>query len=279
MEPVLIHEADDFLVINKPAGIAVHPARTTAVVQSGGRGASVKVPISSARKRNHDIEDPRFRSSGKAGDEIGRETLVDWLVKKYPEVKRVGDDPKERPGIVHRLDKDTSGVMVVARTQDAFENLKQIFKERRAEKSYLVLVAGTPKKKSGVIDAPIGRLRANPTKRGVGERTRGSRHAITEYRTLERLGAWTLLEAKPKTGRMHQIRVHLASLSHPVAGDGTYGGTRAALPGLARQFLHAWRLAFSYPTGRRWQFEAALPKDLDAVLRRLRAEKKRARKA
>lgn len=234
----IIHAEDDFLALDKPAGIAVH------------RGAGVK-----------------------------GETVVDWLVEKYPEIQRVGDDPKERPGIVHRLDKDTSGVMIVARSQQAFEDLKQLFKERKIEKTYLALVLGAPKKKSGTIDAPIGRSAANPTKRGTGARARGSRTAVTEYRTLERLGAWTLLEAKPKTGRMHQIRVHLASIGHPVAGDRTYGGSRTALPGLGRQFLHAWRLSFSYPEGRRWQFEAALPEDLDAVLRRLRAEKKRARKA
>ena len=224
-----IHAEPNFIVLAKPAGMAVH----------GGAG-------------------------------VKGETITDWLVKKYPETKRVGDDPAIRPGIVHRLDKDTSGVMVVARTPEAFAALKNLFKERKVEKTYLALVIGTPKKSFGVIDAPIGRLMAHPTKRGVGSRTRGARGAITEYRLLERLGGYALLAVKPKTGRMHQIRVHLASLGHPVAGDRIYGGTRAALPGLDRQFLHAWRLSFSYPEGRRWQFEAALPEELERVLGRLR---------
>ena len=229
----VIHEDKDFLILAKPAGIPVH------------RGVAVH-----------------------------GETVVDWLTKKYPEVKSVGDDPKERPGIVHRLDKDTSGVMVVARNQKAFEALKQLFKERRVEKTYLALVLGAPKKKHDVITAPIGRLIRNPLKRGVGERgIRGGRPAATEYRLLEYLGRYSLLEVRPKTGRMHQIRVHLASIGCPVAGDPAYGGTRAALPRLNRQFLHASSLAFSYPEGRRLRFEAALPKDLSAVLRELRKAK------
>lgn len=202
-------------------------------------------------------------------------TFADWLVKKFPEVRAVGDDPGERPGIVHRLDKETSGVMVVARNQEAFEKLKRLFKERKVEKTYLALVRGVPEKKSGMIDAPIGRLAASPTKRGIGPHTRGGRPAVTEYRVLERLGSHALLEVRPKTGRMHQIRVHLASIGHPVAGDKTYGRAGALPPGLERQFLHAWRLEFSYPEGRRWRFEAALPEDLTGALKRLRRLRKR----
>ena len=230
----VIHAEPDFLVLDKPAGIAVH------------RGAGVK-----------------------------GETIVDWLVKKYPEVKRVGDNPGERPGIVHRLDRDTSGLMLVARTQKAFEDLKQLFKERRVEKTYLALVIGAPKQKSGVIDAAIGRLTAHRTRRGIGPKTSGSRHAVTEYRLLERIGSYSLLAVKPKTGRMHQIRVHLAAIGTPVAGDRVYGGGRAMVPGLDRQFLHAWRLSLSYPEGRRWQFESALPAELERALKRLRRLKKR----
>lgn len=265
MQPQIIHEDRDFIVLVKPAGMAVH-----------------------------------------GGVSVRGQTVTDWLVRKHPEIKKVGDDPKERsamgearsswrnerPGIVHRLDKDTSGVLLVARSKRAFEDLKQLFKERKIEKTYLALVIGAPKPATGTIDAPIGRLIANPLKRGIGARMRGSRQAVTEYRVLERLGDYSLLAVKPKTGRMHQIRVHLASLGHPVAGDRVYGrpwraslaslrsgptagGARAELPGLDRQFLHAWRLAFSYPEGRRWQFEAALPPDLDAVLKRLRRLRKR----
>ncbi len=234
----VIHEERDFLVLDKPAGIAVH------------RGAGV----------------------------TGL-TIADWLSRRYPEVKTVGDDPDTRPGIVHRLDKDTSGVMVVARNQKTFEALKQLFQRRQVEKTYLALVAGTPKKRSGAIDTSIGRLARSPTKRGVGGRAvRGARPAATEYRRLERLGGWSLLEVRPKTGRMHQIRVHLKSIGHSVAGDQVYGGRRAKLEGLDRQFLHAWRLEFSYPEGRRWQFEAALPKDLHNALGALRHGRKDARK-
>ncbi len=238
----VIHAEPDFLVLDKPAGISVHPART-----AGGRGASAR-----------------------------DDTLVDWLVKKYPEVKRVGDDPVLRPGIVHRLDKDTSGVMLAARNQETFEVLKQLFKERGVEKTYLALVVGAPKRSSGTIDVPIGRQTANRTKRGVGARTIGSRRAITRYTLLERIGPYSLLRVRPETGRTHQIRVHLASISLPVAGDTVYGGQRAAIPGLTRQFLHAWKMAFSFPQGRRWQFESALPEDLDRALKRLRRLRKAA---
>lgn len=237
----IIYEGNDLLVLNKPAGIAVH------------RGAGVK-----------------------------GETLVDWLVQEYPEIQTVGDDPRERPGIVHRLDKGTSGVMVVARNQRAFYALKQLFQRREVEKAYLALVVGTPKKQSGTIDAPIGRLRRQPTRRGTGVNIRGGRAAITRYRLLERLHGFSLLRVTPHTGRMHQIRVHLASVGHPVAGDLTYGGRRAAVRGLGRQFLHAASLSFSYPEGRRWHFEATLPGDLERILRdlrRLRKEKHHATKA
>ncbi len=209
------------------------------------------------------------------GPGVRGRTLADWLAERYPETKRVGDEPALRPGLVHRLDKNTSGVMLAARSQEAFEKLKQLFKDRRVEKTYLALVVGTPKRKTGVIDTPIGRMTSNPTKRGVGPRIQGSRKARTEYRTLERIGGYTLLEVKPKTGRMHQIRVHLASIGMPVAGDTSYGGTRARLEHLDRQFLHAWRLAFSYPEGRRWRFDAPLPKELTDILSRLRRLRKR----
>ncbi|MBI2055439.1 MAG: RluA family pseudouridine synthase [Candidatus Sungbacteria bacterium] len=173
-------------------------------------------------------------------------TVADWLAKKYPEVKG---------------------------NQKTFEDLKQLFKERKVVKKYLALVVGAPKKKSGVINAPIGRSLSNPLKRGVGK-VRGERGALTHYRLLERVGGFSLLEVEPKTGRTHQIRVHLASIGCPVAGDKTYGGKKAVLAGLGRQFLHAYSLEFSYPEGRRWHFEAALPEDLDAVLKRLRRLRK-----
>ena len=227
--PRPIHAEPDFLVLDKPAGIAVH----------GGAGVRGK-------------------------------TVVDWLVQRYPEVKSVGDDPKLRPGIVHRLDKDTSGVMIVARNQKAFEALKQLFKERTVEKTYLALVAGAPEKRSGVIETPIGRSLRHTAKRATGLHARGARTAVTRYRILEKIGTYSLLEVKPKTGRMHQIRVHLASVGCPVAGDALYGGKKTLIEGLGRQFLHASRLEFSYPEGRRLRFESPLPDDLDHVLKGLR---------
>lgn len=190
----------------------------------------------------------------------------------------VGDDPKERPGIVHRLDKDTSGVMVVARTQHAFEELKRLFQERRVEKTYLALVAGAPQRSSGMIDAPIGRSPRDPRRRRVGEGMRGTRTAVTRWRVLERFAGYSLLEVKPETGRMHQIRVHFASIGLPIAGDAVYGGSRAALPGLRRQFLHALRIEFSYPPGKRWRLETPLPEDLQSLLGELRERKKYARR-
>lgn len=234
-EAHVIHEERDFVVLDKPAGLAVH----------GGPG-------------------------------VQGVTLAGWLVKRYPEVKRVGDDPKLRPGIVHRLDKDTSGVMVVARNQKAFEELKQLFKERRVEKTYLALVVGVPKRRSGIIDAQVGRSLRTPVKRAAGASARGARQAVTAYRLLEKLGRYSLLEVKPKTGRMHQIRVHLNAIGCPVAGDRVYGGAQAALHGLDRQFLHAWRIEFSYPEGRRLRFESPLPEDLKIVLNTLRKSRKRA---
>jgi len=236
MQITLIHEDKNLVVVAKPAGIAVHGA-----LRSGGRSGSAK-----------------------GG------TLVDWLRERYPAISAVGDDPNVRPGIVHRLDKNTSGVMVVARNQESFEALKQLFKSRDIEKTYLALVVGTPKKSSGTIDAPIGRLTRNRTKRGTGRGITAARTAVTTYRVLERFDGWSLLRIRPKTGRTHQIRVHLASIGHPIAGDAVYGAGRSTLPGLERQFLHAFSLAFSLPPGRRWHFEAALPDDLDRILRELR---------
>lgn len=253
----VIYQDQDFLVLNKPAGVSVHPVRRKAP----------EAPAVAPRARR--------TSNGVRGAGVKGETITDWLIEKYPEVKTVGDVPEERPGIVHRLDRDTSGVMIVARNQDTFENLKQLFKERKVSKKYLALVSGAPKKKSGVIDEPIGRSAGNPTRRGVGLRARGARAALTRYNLLERLGVFSLLECEPKTGRTHQLRVHLASIGCPVAGDKVYGKRDAAIPpGLKRQFLHAFSVEFSYPEGRRWHFEAALPEDLDAVLKSLRELRK-----
>lgn len=234
-EPNIIYTNDDFAVINKPPGISMH-----------------------------------------GGNRIAGSTLADWIVGRFPETQTVGDDPSMRPGIVHRLDKGTSGVVVVARNQHAFEYLKHLFKNRRIEKIYLALVAGRVAKKSGVIDLKIGRLVKKPALRGTErQRIKNEREARTEYRVLEYLPDFTLIEVTPKTGRMHQIRVHFAAFGNPVAGDSAYGKKIQPPPGLNRQFLHASSISFSYPEGKRWRFEASLPDDLSRVLAELRRLRKK----
>ncbi|KKR65172.1 MAG: Pseudouridylate synthase RluA [Parcubacteria group bacterium GW2011_GWF1_40_5] len=143
-------------------------------------------------------------------------TLVDEILEKYPEIKGVGDD-SERPGIVHRLDKDTSGIILIAKNQLAFEFLKKQFQERKIEKYYRVLVVGEVKDREGIIDLPIGRSFVNPTKRVARGKMRGKiREARTKYGVLNKFEGFTYLEASPKTGRTHQIRSHFAAIDHPV---------------------------------------------------------------
>ena len=219
----VVYEDDDLLVIDKPAGLVVHPA------------------------------------AGHSG-----ETLVHRLVDHGP----AGGDP-ERPGIVHRLDRDTSGLLVVARSEEAHARLAEAIRERRVERRYLALVRGAPRSRTGRIDAPIGRDRGERTRRSIDSET--PRDAVTWFEVRERLGERTLLEARLETGRTHQIRVHLEAIGLPVSGDPVYG-VRGDL-GLGRQFLHAHALAFDHPTtGERITLESPLPDDLAAALERARAE-------
>ena len=240
----VIYSDKDLIVVNKPAGVSVH-----------------------------------------GGSNVRGETLVDFLLEKFPEISNVGDEPSLRPGIVHRLDKDTSGVMVVARNQKSFEALKELFKKRVVEKTYWAVVCGTPQKSSGVINLPIGRLVKNPLKRGVAEgkrKIRGEREAVTEYKVLKSGGevrlpagsrtsdskVYSLVELKPKTGRMHQLRVHLKAIGHPVACDKVYGGNNVCCPGGAsRQLLHAKSISFSFPEGRKLFFEADAPDDMALAIK------------
>jgi len=184
-------------------------------------------------------------------------TLVDALAGRIAG----GDDP-ERPGIVHRLDRDTSGLMVVARTQEAYEALADISRRRGLERTYLALVHGRPRSRTGRIEAPIGRDRGDPTRISLDTDT--PRDAVTHF-DVERL--WpehALLRVRLETGRMHQIRVHLAAIDLPVVGDRVYGIRDERLP---RQFLHAARLAFRHPfTAERVDAKAPLPPDLEAYL-------------
>ena len=232
----IVYEDKNFLVLNKPAGVVVHP------------------------DKNH-----------------AQNTLVQEIVKEYPEIRKVGED-LTRPGIVHRLDKDTSGILVVARNQETFDYLKSIFQKREIKKTYLVLVSGVIKNDNGVIDLPIGRSRKDSRRRIAGKGASGKlREAVTEYKVVKRFSDFTFLEARPLTGRTHQIRAHFAAISRPVACDKIYGGKNLRHPpfmaeadcpaGLVRQFLHAWKLEFVSSSGARMSFEADLPKDLGEVLR------------
>jgi len=232
-DPEVIYENSDFLVINKPSGLQVHPARINA---------------GKLRRANKETAP----------------TLVDWLVEHYPEVKTVGDDPATRPGIVHRLDKETSGVMIVPRNQKTFEHLKTLFQKHEIKKIYLALVAGVPKNKEGVIDAPIG-IKNGTLKRSV-HATRMVKPAVTEYSVTKEVHkngeTYALLNVKPATGRTHQIRVHLASIGHPIAGDTMYGKKKQ--PAFAKRLmLHALSLTFSDGRGRRFEFDANPPGDFN----------------
>jgi 23S rRNA pseudouridine1911/1915/1917 synthase len=190
-------------------------------------------------------------------------TLVNGLLMRYPEIATVGDPA--RPGIVHRLDRDTSGLMVVARTAAAADALVAALAARTVDRRYLALVWGRPEAPRGVVDAPIGRSTRRPTRMAVRD---GGREARTEY-VVERSfdePLVSLLECRLETGRTHQVRVHLQAIGHPVVGDAAYGGSRVAIA-LDRPFLHAFRLAFDHPTtGVPLRFEEPLPPELAEVL-------------
>jgi len=193
-------------------------------------------------------------------------TLVHGLLHRFPELADVGDP--HRPGIVHRLDKGTTGLMVVARTPAAYDDLTAQMKAREVERRYLTLVLGDVAEGSGVIDAPVGRSARQPTRMAVTARGRAAR---TRYEVLERYTdpvPATLLECRLETGRTHQVRVHLAAIGHPVAGDSRYGRSDALA--LKRPFLHAYALAFDHPGDRsRREFRSPLPTDLEQVRERL----------
>jgi 23S rRNA pseudouridine1911/1915/1917 synthase len=219
----IIYEDDDLLVIDKPAGLTVHPA-------------------------------PGHPSH----------TLVNAVLSHLNEIEDEGDIT--RPGIVHRLDKDTSGVMLVAKNNVALANLADQFKARTVKKTYITLVKGILRPDKGVIDAPIGRDSGDRKKMAVTGESRG-RAARTNYRVVRYIGKNSLLEINPETGRTHQIRVHLAAIGYPVFGDITYGKKSAFLN---RQFLHAHKIGFNLPATGKWvEFESPLPEDLQKALKEL----------
>jgi 23S rRNA pseudouridine1911/1915/1917 synthase len=218
----VVYEDDDVLVLDKPAGLVVHPG---------------------------------------AGNPGG--TVVNGLLARVPEIASVGD--RMRPGIVHRLDRDTSGLLVVARTARAYESLVEQLSTRAVDREYVALAWGHFDAPRGVIDAPIGRSEARRTRMAVRDAGRAAR---TRYDVEEEFASprTSLLDCRLETGRTHQIRVHLAAVGHPVVGDGTYGGARDAIA-LDRPFLHAAALAFDHPvTGERPRFTSPLPPDLQGVL-------------
>ena len=191
-------------------------------------------------------------------------TLAHRLVAHYPEVADIGNP--RRPGIVHRLDRDTSGVVLIARTAAAYHSLQQAFERREVHKRYLAGVHGRPTVATADIDAPIGR---HPTRRTHMAVTRSGRPAQTAYTVISASASVALLDVRPRTGRTHQIRVHLASIGHPVLGDPRYGPQ----PPLAtRQLLHAWMLEFTDPSGDRWRVAAAPPADMRRELRELKLD-------
>jgi len=238
-EPEILYEDEVVVVINKPAGLTVH---------SDGRRAEL--------------------------------TLADWLIGRWPALLEVGEpallsDGREiaRPGIVHRLDRDTSGVMIIAKTQESFLFLKNQFKNRQVKKIYRALVHGnfadTTSEK--VIDLPIGRSKKDPRRRVASPKAASTlRPAETGYRVLETFPAYSYIEAKPRTGRTHQIRVHFKAIQHPIVGDGLYAPGQPVPAGLKRQALHAYSLALKLPGGGEKRFEAPLPADMATTLDNLR---------
>jgi 23S rRNA pseudouridine1911/1915/1917 synthase len=200
-------------------------------------------------------------------------TLVNALLYHLKDLSQIGGELK--PGIVHRLDRGTSGVMVVAKTNEAHRELSRQFHDRTVEKTYLALAYGAFKQETGVMETSLGRSRGNRKK--FSSRTRKGREAKTQWKVLRRLKGMTLVEVKPKTGRTHQIRVHFAESGHPIVGDPLYGGRQwiqklsphiqEAVCHLNRQALHAWRLRFRHPVSEKdLEFEAEIPEDLKKIV-------------
>lgn len=230
----ILFENDRYIIVNKPAGLLVHP---------DGKGEE--------------------------------ETLCDWIMDKYPEIEGVGEDftPTDgptikRPGIVHRLDRDTSGALVIAKTQEAFMYLKAQFQDREVEKIYHTFVYGNIKEDSGVVDKEIGKSRKSFGLWSAGSNARGTlREAVTEYSVLKRGKDgdehYCFLEVRPKTGRTHQIRVHMKAIEHPVVCDPLYAPKRACILGFDRLALHARQISFVDMNGEEVVVEASYPEDFE----------------
>lgn len=223
----IIFENDELIVVNKPAGMVVHPA------------------------------------AGHAGG-----TLVNAVLGHEPDMEGIGGE--ERPGLVHRLDKDTSGLIVLAKNERAHRWLQDQFRDRKVEKTYLALVDGKPPTPAGRVEAPIGRDPSHRKKMAILPGEKG-REAVSEYHTLEAFPKHTLLAFHPHTGRTHQIRLHCAFLGCPIVSDPIYGHRHSSVTELKRHFLHAYKLKITLPGQKQPQtFEAPLPDDLQRALEQLR---------
>lgn len=210
------------------------------------------------------INKPRGMVVHQASSYRANDTLVNALLFRLKDLSSING--VIRPGIVHRLDKDTTGLLVVAKNDEAHRSLQSQIAAKTAKRIYIALTDGNFREESGVIDAPIGRSKRDRKKMAV---TEGGRRAVTHYTVLERLGRYTLVRFELETGRTHQIRVHSAHIGHPVTGDAVYGGSTALFKG--GQLLHASRLELDDPaTGERKVFEALLPEDFALVLEKLR---------
>ncbi|EKD48415.1 MAG: hypothetical protein ACD_64C00330G0003 [uncultured bacterium] len=224
----IVYENPHFLIINKPAGLLVHPT-------------SMKSTAA---------------------------TLVDWLLMNYASIEDVGY--VDRPGIVHRLDKDTSGLLIVPRTNYAHGIFADLFRDRKMSKTYYAIVQGHPEKQ-GVITLPIGRdpiLKTKMTSKQFPERSMKVRDATTHYKVLEYFDDAALIEVKPVTGRTHQIRVHFVAIGHPLIGDAVYGKKSKLIN---RHALHAHNLSFEFE-GKQYSFEKSLPEDMNELIKKLRAK-------
>ena len=223
----IVYEDTDTLVLNKPSGISVHKTHP---------------------------QDPH-------------ETLIDFVLEKYPEIKSVGENPL-RPGLVHRLDKETSGLIILAKNQKTFEYFKNLFQTRQIKKTYLALVYGQLKNKKGRIDLALGKIGTKQTTRLVGKKELTERAAVTDYEVIKEFPTYSLLQVYPQTGRTHQIRIHLKSIGHPIVCDPIYGGKKEVCPPeLGRLFLHAQRLEFKDPNGQNLVLEVDPPKELTNFLK------------
>ncbi len=234
MKPIqILFENESLVVINKPAHIAVH-------------------------------------GDGKTDEE----TIADWVLKTYPEAEGVGesivmDNGTEilRHGIVHRLDKETSGALVIAKTDEAFDYLKSAFQNREIKKTYYAFIYGKMRDSRGVINRPIGRAIGSIRKWATGGKIRGeAREAITKFKVIKNEVPVSFVQLWPQTGRTHQIRVHLEALGHPVVADPLYAPTRPKLLGFDRLALHAGRIAFVDMDGKEREIEAPFPEDFQGAL-------------